>query len=224
MVPEEYRPADDEYWEPPWSPILYQGDLFEAIPFQVPPIDVYQSDYEPGKHFIGELGFAYGLLVTPTCDMLDQRPGARAHPFRVLVPILPLDWVIQGTGTLAESRGLVTKRDRVLPYMYLPPLPGVFDEESVACLYRPSVVSDQFLADPPRRIAQLKPRARQHLKFKLAFYWGRVEILDKDVFGLEEAGEVERRAEGRSYPPSPYDSPERVVPLSAFQDARAAGH
>jgi hypothetical protein len=39
--------------------------------------------------------------------------------------------------------------------MYPPPLTGTFASEQVAYLFRPTLVSDELLRDPPRRIAQL---------------------------------------------------------------------
>jgi hypothetical protein len=117
------------------------------------------GEQEPiaGKHFVGDVVFAYGLLVTPTCDMTEQHgPGGQSHRYRVLVPVIPLALVVEQTGAVAANENLLRSRDAIHPYMYLPPLRGVLEEESVACLYRPALVSDEFLADPPRRIAQLQ--------------------------------------------------------------------
>jgi hypothetical protein len=203
MGPGEHRPHDEEYWTAPWSTVLFAGDLFEAIPFGDQPTTLYRAD--DGKHFVGEVGFAYGLLTTPTCDMAEQRgEGAAAHPFRVLVPVLPLAAVAEQAGAVAESVKLLRSRDTLHPYMYLPPLAGALEEESVACLFRPSVVSDELLAEPPRRVAQLQPEARRHLKVKLAAYWGRVAVDPKEL-PLQERGEEELRA--ADWPPSRYDDP-----------------
>ncbi len=54
---------------------LFAGDLFEAIPFGDQPTTLYRT--EDGKHFVGEVAFAYGLLTTPTCDMAEQRDEDR---------------------------------------------------------------------------------------------------------------------------------------------------
>jgi len=95
--------------------------------------------------------------------------------------------------------------------MYVPPLPGILEEDSVACLFRPSLVSDDLLADPPRRVAQLQPEARRHLKVKLAAYWDRVAV-DPSELPLTERDEEDTRPDG--WPPSMYDSPEGpAVPL-----------
>ena len=136
--------------------------------------------------------------------MVEQRSGVVAHPYRTLAPVVPLATVANETGAVEKSIGLLRSRDTVHPYMYLPPLPGVLDEELVACLFRPSLVSDELLADPPRRVAQLQPEARRHLKVKLAAYWGRVAV-DHDALPLTERDEEELRAEG--WPPSRHDDP-----------------
>ena len=201
MGPGEHRPHDEEYWTAPWSTALFAGDLFEAIPFGDQPTTLYQAD--DGKHFVGEVGFGYGLLTTPTCDMADQSgEGETAHPFRVLVPVLPLAALVERAGAVADSVNLLRSRDTLHPYMYLPQLPGFLEEESVACLFRPSLVSNELLAEPPRRVAQLRPAARRHLKVKLAAYWGRVAVDAKEL-PLQERGEEELRAV--DWPPSRYD-------------------
>jgi excisionase family DNA binding protein len=160
-----HRPRDDEYWLEPWARVLFSGDVFEAIPFGDQPTTVVTAEEpEPAKHYLGEVAFGYGLLISPTCDMYDQlaedpRP---AHPFRILVPILPLAQVAEATDAIERNLGLLSSRDSLHAYMYLPALEGHF-EESVACLFRPSLVSDGFLADPPRRIQQMHPEARRQL-------------------------------------------------------------
>lgn len=88
--------------------------------------------------------------------------------------------------------------------MYLPPLPGLLEGETVACLFRPTLVSEELLAEPPRRVAQLQPEARRQLKVKLAAYWGRVGV-DRSELPRSERGEETLRAE--RWPPSRYDDP-----------------
>jgi hypothetical protein len=205
MGPGEHRPHDDEYWEAPWARALFAGDLFEAIPFGQQPTVLYTSEHdEPsGKLFLGEIAFGYGLLITPTCDMTEQHGDRRtAHPFRALVPVLPLEVVIAQTAALERSIGLLRGRDAITPYMYLPPLAGVLDGEHVACLFRPTLVSHELLRDPPRRVAQLQAPARRHLKVKLAAYWGRAAV-DANDLPLHERDEDNLIADG--WPPSPYD-------------------
>ncbi len=100
MAAGDDRPFGHEYWESPWSKVLFAGDLFEAIPFGDQPTVLYSPDVEdpPDKHYLGEVVFGYGLLITPTCDMVDQHDVALiAHPFRVLVPVVPLAEVVRET-------------------------------------------------------------------------------------------------------------------------------
>lgn len=205
MGPGEHRPLDTEYWQHPWARTLFAGDLFEAIPFGEQPTVLYSDEHEslPGKHFIGEIVFGYGLLITPTCDMAEQH-GSRmnAHPYRVLVPVVPLEVVATSTDALQQSVGLLRSRDMIAPYMYLPPLPGVLEEEQVACLFRPTLISEELLRKPPRRVAQLQPAARRQLKVKLAAYWARAAIKPEDL-PLHERGEQELAAD--DWPASPYD-------------------
>lgn len=201
------RPRDDAYWCRAWSKVLFAGDVFQAIPFHAPPTELYVAEEHQEQHYFGQIGWSYGLLVSPTCDMHESiEPERIAHPFRVLVPILPLDEVVEHTQAVEESLGLLRSRDQLHAYLYLPALDGFFDE-SVACLYRPTVVTEDFLADPPRRIAQMQPEARRHLKVKLAAYWGRVKVEHEDL-PLHERGEDE--AQTMSDPPSRFDSSERA--------------
>lgn len=88
--------------------------------------------------------------------------------------------------------------------MYLPPLERRLDEESVACLFRPSLVSDELLATPPRRVAQLQPMARRHLRVKLAPYWARLAV-DPAELPLHERDEEAVRSS--DLPASEYDRP-----------------
>lgn len=174
-------------------------------PVRRPADDVLTDEgAEPAKHYLGEIAFGYGLLISPTCDMYAQLAAepAPAHPFRVLVPILPLGEVAAATDAVERNVGLLRSRDSLVPYMYLPALAGIFDE-SVACLFRPTLVAEEYLADPPRRIAQMHPEARRQLKIKLAAYWARVNV-PRDELPLYERGEDEVRAAEK--PASPYDA------------------
>jgi hypothetical protein len=111
--------------------------------------------------------------------------------------------VVKQTAAIDKSIGLLRNRDVITPYMYLPPLPGVFESEQVACLFRPTLVSDGLLRNPPRRVAQLQPTARRQLKVKLAAYWGRASV-NPDDLPLHERDERDLTASG--WPSSPYDS------------------
>jgi hypothetical protein len=195
-----YRPPDDQYWVPNWSSILFAGDLFAAIPFiEQPTLTVI--DEGSGKHFLGVVNHGYGLLISPTCDMIDQKTGELSHAFRVLVPVVPLSLIAEQAPGQRQNISQIEARDTIHPYMYLPPLPlEGRDEPLVACLYRPTMVGDELLRNPPRRVVQLHPEARRQLKIKLARYWGRVNP-DRDPIELLEVDEDRFRSDG----PSVYD-------------------
>lgn len=206
MAGTKYRPRNSEYWVSPWSTLLFAGDVLQAIPFTLPPTGIFvDEEHEPAQHYLGEIEFGYGLLISPTCDMYETGPPniRLAHPFRVLVPILPLEEVVEHTSTVERSVNLLRSHDSLHAYMYLPPLDGHFGE-SVACLFRPTSVSDGFLREPPRRVSQMGPEARRHLKVKLAAYWGRVKV-DPEQLPVNERDEDQAAAMGT--PPSEYDAP-----------------
>lgn len=169
-----YRPTDDQYWVPSWSRVLFAGDLFAAIPFVDQPSETLVDETGHAKHYVGPIAFAYGLLISPTCDMVDQRTLEQSHPHRVFVPVLPLSMIEGSAPGARDNIGLIKGRDTMIPYMFLPALPGVLDE-SAACLFRPSLISDDDLLEAPRRIAQLGPEGRRQLKIKLIRYWGRID-------------------------------------------------
>lgn len=203
-----HRPGDDEYWVRTWSRVLFTGDLFAAVPFLDQPSESLVDQDGHGKHYLGPVAFAYGLLISPTCDMVDQRTLQVAHPYRVFVPVLPLAMIAEGAPAAGGNLGLITKRDSVLPYMYLPALPGVLGA-SAACLFRPTLVSDEKLLETPRRIAQLGPEGRRQLKIKLIRYWGRFDPERHGVSGKERDEETFAAAPGE---PCPYDIDEERFP------------
>ena len=210
MAEGKHRPADEDYWRCPWSRVLFAGDLFEAIPFTSQPTVLVEGADEHGesKHYVGEIDFAYGMLITPTCDMADPASGDLAHPFRVLVPVVEFQTACDVLGTPEHKRGLIRSRDASYPYLYLPACPGIDEGDLLALLSRPTMLSEAFLRTPPRRIAQLHPLARRHLKVKLAAYWGRVAI-DAGELPLYERGEPDPR--DATWPPSPYDDSEDAL-------------
>lgn len=118
-----------------------------------------------GKHYLGPVAYGYGLLVSPTCDMVDQARLAVSHPYRVFVPVVPLEDLAGFAPGQAANINMIRIRDNLLPYLYLPPLSHVLPE-SVALLFRPSLVDEASLREIPRRIAQLGPEARRQLKIK----------------------------------------------------------
>lgn len=85
MGPGEHRPHDEQYWTPPWSTALFAGDLFEAIPLGDRPTTIHRA--EDGKHFVGEVAFAYGLLTTQTWSKPASELAMRSQPSRTRASI-----------------------------------------------------------------------------------------------------------------------------------------
>jgi hypothetical protein len=84
-------------------------------------------------------------------------------------------------------------------------VPGTDEGDLVALLFRPTTVSEEFLRTPPRRLAQLHPLARRHVKVTLAAYWARAGV---DPAALPIFERDEERPGDVAWPPSPYDPPE----------------
>jgi len=213
VINETFRPGDDAYWVQTWSRVLFAGDLFAAIPFLDQPAVESIDDDGGGKHYLGPIVYGYGLLVSPTCDMIDQATLEISHPYRVFVPVIPLAELATHAPGQARNLGLIANRDTVIPYMYLPPLPNLFPA-SVALLFRPSLLDEASLRATPRRVAQLGPAARQQLKIKLIRYWSRFDPDREGVRGTERDEDAMALQPGET---SPYDlvsSPEDLPELA----------
>ena len=136
--------------------------------------------------------------------MTDQATGDSAHPYRVLVPVVSLEAVCDALEMPTDKRGLLRSRDQMHPYLYLPAMPGTDEGELVALLFRPTTVSEEFLRNPPRRLAQLHPLARRYVKVKLAAYSARARI-DPETLPIVERDEAPPGEP--QWPPSLYDPP-----------------
>jgi hypothetical protein len=188
MSPRPERPSDAEYYERDRVELFSQGDLFRDVPLAYPlPADELIVDAEaPGsRRFLsGPLEFGPAILITPSCSVAAQRGSGYSHPVRTLVPVVPLDSLVN-QGVIKETAVADLRRfDHLINYMYLPPLEA--DElefampESVALLYMPVTLHHAFLEG--QRVSQLAYRGAQQLQRKLVwFYSGWVED-DLDLF------------------------------------------
>jgi hypothetical protein len=132
----------------------------------------------------GPLEFGPGLLITPSCSLTAQRGVGYSHPVRTLVPVLPLEDLVERGVVKEAALGDLRRFDHLINYLYLPPLD--VDElefsmpESVGLLYMPVTLHHAFLEG--QRVSQLAYRGAQHLQRKLVwFYSGWLEG-DLDVF------------------------------------------
>jgi hypothetical protein len=87
-------------------------------PFGDQPTVVYTPEHGEarGKHFLGEVAYGYGLLITPTCEMAEQHgTSLTAHPYRVRAPVLPLDLVVKQTAAIEKGLGLLRDHNAITP-------------------------------------------------------------------------------------------------------------
>jgi hypothetical protein len=171
-VPKRKRPPDDQYYLDDRTEHVSQGDLFHDIPFHISLPDPEPPDEPVGIGFRRVLEtplfmHSVGMLVSHSSSFMAQPVGTRgyAHVFRSLVPVLPLGMLEESDLMNEDQFRLLRKEDKLIHYMYLPPCPGMFSEERVALLYRPSLIHHDILVG--RRGSQLTEAAMKQLQAKL---------------------------------------------------------
>lgn len=188
MPPRPERPPDADYYERHRVELFSQGDLVRDVPLAYPlPADELVVDEESGgsRRFLsGPLEFGPAMLVTPSCSLGAQRAGGYAHPVRTLVPVVPLEELVDRGLVKQTALDDLRRFDHLINYLYLPALE--VDEldfsmpESVALLYMPATLHHAFLEG--QRVSQLAYRGAQQLQRKLVwFYSGWLEE-NLDVF------------------------------------------
>jgi hypothetical protein len=188
MAPRPERPSDADYYERERVELFSQGDLFRDVPLAYPlPADELVIDEESGgsRRFLsGPLEFGPAMLITPSCSLAAQRAAGYSHPVRTLVPVLPLEQLIEH-GVIKESSLSDLRRfDHLINYMYVPALEVEELEfsmpDSLALLYMPVTLHHAFLEG--NRVSQLAYRGAQQVQRKLVwFYSGWLEE-NLDVF------------------------------------------
>lgn len=168
------RPADDAYYVAPWSENVLQGDIFKNVPlgFPAPPDAVVMAEGE--RRFItGPFDAGHAMLVTPSCAMAaqgeDVEHGTYAHPARTLVPLRPVEQLVEAGAIPERNLGLL-RVDRLVNYLYLPADEELGLVESAALLYLPITMHHDVIAED--RVAQLTGEAFWHLRVKLMAYSG----------------------------------------------------
>jgi hypothetical protein len=168
------RPADDNYYVSPWSANFLQGDIFKDVPlgFPFPPDAVFVEEGE--RRFLsGPFDAGHAMLISPSCAMVAQGPeappGEYAHPARTLVPLRPVDELIEG-GAVPEGNIGHLRADRLVNYLYLPADRTIGVPESAALLYLPVTVHHDVISQD--RVAQMTGDAFWHFRAKLMAFWG----------------------------------------------------
>src|SRR4051812_27067771 len=144
-MPRPERPGDADYYERDRVELFSQGDLFRDVPLAYPlPADALVVDEASGgsRRFLsGPLEFGPAMLITPSCSLGAQGATGYGHPVRTLVPVIPLAELVSSRIVKETALSDLRRFDRLINYMYLPPLD--VDElefsmpESVALLYMP---------------------------------------------------------------------------------------
>ena len=121
------------------------------------------------------------MLISPSCTIAAQgataRRGSYAHPARILVPLRPVDELVEN-GIITDSNIGMLRADRLRNYLYLPEAEGW--PESVGLLYMPITVHHDVIAD--ERVAQLSGAAFWHLRMKLMAFVGGF-VIDPEELG-----------------------------------------
>jgi hypothetical protein len=170
-VPHERRPTGRYYEQR--TELLSQGDIFVDVPLAYPaPADsvVLEDDESAARRFLsGPLDFGPAVLITPTCSMRAQSstPGY-AHPVRSLVPLRPVEELLD-LGVIDKAKlGLAQSRDSLINYMYMPADRDLDLAESLALLYMPVTLHHEMIVD--QRVAQLTIDAARQLQRKLVWH------------------------------------------------------
>lgn len=176
------RPGDDDYYVQPWSDQLLQGDIFSDVTlgFPFPPDAVVVIEGE--RRFVtGPFDAGPAMLISPSCAIAAQgprtSPGTYAHPARVMVPIRPLEDLLEQS-VLTENNVGMLRADRLVNYLYLPASKDW--PESAALLYMPITMHHDVIASDRR--AQLTGAAFWHLRAKLMVFFGGF-LIHPDEFG-----------------------------------------
>lgn len=176
------RPDDEDYFVEQWSETFLQGDLFDEVPFAIPaPPDAVVIDEGERRFVSGPFDATPAMLISPSCVIAAQGSsvpaGTYAHPARTLIPIRPIDGLLEAGVITGTNLGHL-RADRLRSYFYLPEGPAW--PESAALLYMPITMHHDVIADA--RVAQLTGTAYWHLRVKLMAFSGSF-LLDPSELG-----------------------------------------
>jgi hypothetical protein len=172
-VSHQARPTSDYYEHR--TELLSQGDIFADVPLAYPSpageivVDDHDESETSRRFLSGPLDYGHAILITPTCSMRSQAPGRDySHPVRTLVPLRPVDELVDLEVLDASKRSLSERRDSLINYMWIPPDSRLGLEESLALLYMPVTMHHDMIVD--QRITQLTRDAVCQLQKKLAWH------------------------------------------------------
>lgn len=176
------RPGDADYYVDPWTEHLLQGDIFLNVPFAIvaPPDAVVMIEGE--RRFVtGPFDATPAMLISPSCAIAaqgqDMASGQYAHSARILVPMIPLEVLIEAKAIPEHNVGLF-RADRLANYLYLPEGPSW--PESAALLYMPITMHHDVIAAD--RATHLSGAAFWQLRYKLMAFFGGFKV-HPEAFG-----------------------------------------
>jgi hypothetical protein len=171
-MPKRNRPDNAEYYVNGRTEHVAQGDIFRDVPFPMalPEPPPREESIGMGTRRVLETPFfmhAHGVLISHSSGFMAQPVGTRgyAHPYRVLVPVLPIAMLQEQEVLNDDLLRLLRREDKLSNFMFLPPRPGLFGAEHAACLYRPALVHMDLLEG--RRLIQMSEVGVQQLQAKI---------------------------------------------------------
>ena len=183
------RPRDDEYYVDPWTEQMLQGDIFLNVPLGViaPPDAIVMAEGE--RRFVtGPFDAGPAMLISPSCAIAaqgkDVEPGQYAHEARILVPIRPLEQLVDA-GAISDDNVGLFRADRLVNYLYLPEGPAW--PESAGLLYLPITIHHDVIAQD--RAVQLTGAAFWQLRYKLIAFIGGFKVHPDEFGPVPEPGE-----------------------------------
>jgi len=176
------RPPDDEYYVDPWTAQMLQGDIFLNVPLAIiAPPDAIVIEEGERRFVTGPFDAGPAMLISPSCAIAAQGRGAEAgqyaHPARILVPIRPLEQLVDA-GAIPSDNVALFRADRLVNYFYLPEGPEW--PESAGLLYLPMTIHHDVIVQD--RAVQLTGPAFWQLRYKLMAFIGGFKV-HPDEFG-----------------------------------------
>lgn len=183
------RPADDDYYVDPWTEQMLQGDIFLNVPLGIiAPPDAIVIEEGERRFVTGPFDAGPAMLISPSCAIAaqgkDVEAGQYAHPARILVPIRPLEQLVDAGAIAGDNVGLF-KADRLVNYLYLPEGPEW--PESAGLLYLPITIHHEVIVQD--RAVQLTGPAFWQLRYKLMAFFGGFKIHPDELGPVPGPGE-----------------------------------
>src|SRR5688500_12293624 len=169
-----WRLAESDYYGPPPTRHVAQGDVFSEVPFalgdvkrrkfkgagkrQRPLFGPHKSQTEP-LAYLNYTGL--GVVCSYTCGFMAQPVGTEGygHPYRLMAPIISIEDLAAEGVPRSEPQNLKGSGGSD-GYMYVPP--PLTGEPAIICLYRMTLVHQDAL-DELDRVTSMSEAAQRIL-------------------------------------------------------------